>query len=588
MADVVKGFAKATGAQLLGFDPLDKTVLRSTMKRLFGQEPLPDFDLANTHYLLGFGADFLSTWLDSTHFMRGYGEFRQGAGRDRGHFVQVDSHMSMTAANADEWVFVNPGMEGLLAMAMAYVIIDEGLGDDDAAGQLTGNQGAEALNNFRPSQVAEATGITAERIEALARAFADTSRGPSLAIGGGSAAAHTNGSFNLQAIYSLNFLVGSVNRPGGLIFNSGTLLSQIAGASIKEWKVALESMRRGDIKVLIVKDADLLHGLPGSLDAAGALANVEIIVSLSSFLDDTSAKASLLLPGHTALEEWGSDTPDPGPGYATVALQQPVVVPFANTRATGDVLLQVVRQLEANDGINADNMRDALRRSMEPLKATNRGSVRRPTFEEFWIRTLQRGGWWDTTDKPSSTIPIAPVLPRNAVMPKFNGKVSSYPYYLVPFEHNSIGAGQAAHLPWLQALPDPVTTVTWGTWVELNPETAKKLDVQMESVVIVESSTGKTIEAPVYVNPAAPPNVIAIPLGQGHQHFGSYASGRGTNPFEILDPVEDEEAGGLAWAATMVRVVKTTRKQRIAAYEGIVPAIQLPDDKIIQVVTKTR
>ncbi|GIT13297.1 MAG: hypothetical protein CM1200mP35_01170 [Chloroflexota bacterium] len=53
----------------------------------------------------------------------------------------------------------------------------------------------------------------AEFIRHLARDFAG--HRPSLAIGGGSAEAHDNGSFNMQAIYALNHLVGSVGSPGG-------------------------------------------------------------------------------------------------------------------------------------------------------------------------------------------------------------------------------------------------------------------------------------------------------------------------------------------------------------------------------------
>ncbi len=587
LATVVRRFADAyfgasSADRLLGFDPLDQTVLREAMRRVFSQEALPDFDIANTNFLLSFGADFLGTWLAPTHFMRGYGEFRQGDGRERGRFVQVESRFSTTAASADEWWYVNPGTEGLLAMSVAFVIINEHLGDTAAATALTGDRGARALALFHPDQVAPAIGVPAARIFELAHAFADTSNGPSLAIGGGSAAAHTNGLFNLTAIYSLNYLVGSVNKRGGLIFNPATLATAVQGASLQQWEDALAAMRRGETKVLLVRDANLLHGLPGTLDAAGAIRNVETVVSFSSFLDDTTAIADLVLPGHTLLEEWGSDTPDPGPGYATVGLQQPVVVPFANTVAFGDVLLRVARELGLNGGLDYDNMREALRDSLRPLHQTGVGSVRRPTFEEFWVRALQRGGWWNMSDTGKSA-PAPPPLPREPKPPTFNGSDSSYPLHLAPFEGHAVGAGQHAHLPWLQATPDPLTTVAWGTWVELNPQTAKRLGFRQEEVVSVESPTGKLIEAPLYINPAAPPNVLGIPFGQGHAHYTSYAANLGANVFTILDPLKESETGALAWAATKVRVVKTARRQRLAKLEGVVPAVQALDEKIIEV-----
>jgi anaerobic selenocysteine-containing dehydrogenase len=583
LANVVKEFAKDR-AQLLGFDPLDQTVLRETMGRVFAQEALPDFDIANTRFLLNFGSDFLGTWLAPTHFMRGYGEFRQGDNHRRGRFVQVESRFSTTTASADEWVYVNPGTEGLMALSLAYVIVYENLGDKSAADALTNGGGATALQQFQPRLVAGATGVPAERITALARAFADTSRGPSLAMGGGSAAAHTNGLFNLTAIYSLNYLVGSVNKPGGIIFNPTTLLSQVPGAPLKEWTDALEAMRRGDIKVLMVRDANLLHGLPGQMDAAGAVRNVETVVSFSSFLDETTATADLVLPGHTPLEEWGSDTPDPGPGYTTVALQQPVVVPFVNTRSFGDVLLRTARELGMNGGLlSHENMREALRGTMRPLQQTGVGSVNRPTFEEFWNRALQRGGWWNSGDKAASAAPKTPALPTSAEAPHFKGSAKSYPFFLAPFESHSMGDGSMAHLPWLQATPDPVSTVTWVTWVELNPETARRLGVRQEDLVSVESPTGALIEAPVLINPASPPDVVGVPFGQGHTQFTTYAAGRGANIFGILDPAQERETGALAWAATRVRVVKTVRKQRISKMQGTVPVFQVPSERIVQV-----
>ena len=586
LAAIVRRFTDAYGARLLGFDQLDHAVLREAMRRVYGQEVLPDFDLARTHFLLNFGSDFLGTWLAPTHFMRGYGEFRQGDGRDRGHFVQIESRLSTTAANADEWVYVNPGTEGLLAMAMAQVIISENRGNSAAATQLTGGRGAAALGEFTPERVTGDTGVAAERIRQLARAFADTSKGPSLAMGGGSAGAHTNGVFNLSAIYSLNYLVGSVNKPGGVIFNSDTLLSQISGAPLKEWEDALAAMRRGEVKVLLVRDANLLYGLPGTLDVEGALRNVDTVVSFSSFLDETTAGSDLVLPGHTTLEEWGSDTPDPGPGFATVALQQPVVVPFVNTLSFGDVLLKTAQELELGNGLDYENMREALRDSMRPLHSTGIGSVRQLTFEEFWNRTLQRGGWWNMSDTGGAAVPAPPKLPQRAVKPQFKGSARDYRFYLVPFESLSLGTGQLAHLPWLQATPDPVTTVTWLTWVELNPHTAQELGVRQEDVVSVESPTGKLIRVPVYINPASPPNVVGIPFGQGHSQLSSYAANRGSNIFEVLDPAKDEETGALAWAATRVRVVKTVQRQRISKMQGTVPSVQQADSPIIEVLRK--
>ena len=394
IAEVTRGFADAYGARLLAFDPLGNGVLREAMRRLFGQEALPDFDIARARHIVSFGADFLGTWIDPTHFSRGYGEFRQGHGRPRGRLVHIDARYSLTAAAADRWLYVHPGSEGLLAMAMAHAIVAEGLGDRDATAALTGGRGASALDAYRPSRVARRIGLPADVIVELAREFGRSENGPALAIGGGSAGAHRNGLFNLTAVYALNALAGSVNRPGGLVFNPAPRTPPLHGASLRDWKVALDDMRAGRVGVLLARDANVAYGLPRSIDARGALRNVERIVSFSSFLDETAELADLILPGSTPLEEWGTDEPDPGPGYATVAFQQPVVNRFNETLGFGDVLLRTAQQLGLGQ-LPWASMREAVRASAADLHARRGGSVVQPTFEEFWKRALERGGWWD-------------------------------------------------------------------------------------------------------------------------------------------------------------------------------------------------
>jgi anaerobic selenocysteine-containing dehydrogenase len=580
LASMVSRFAAGAGVTVAGFDPADQTVLRAAVKKVFGQDTLPTFDLAHAGHVLSFGADILGTWVDPTHFSRGYGELRQGDGHGRGTLTVVDSRLSVTAAAADRWHYVKPGAEGLLALSIAQVIIDEGLGDAAAASRLTGGRGAGALSAYRPSVVATEIGLSAEQIVALAHEFASKEHGQSVAIGGGAAGAHTNGLFNLSAIFALNYLVGAVNKPGGVLFNPATRVSRIPAAPLRAWKGHVADMRSGKVKVLLVRDANIAYGLPKGLGAAGAVANVEMVVSFSSFLDETTALADLILPGSTPLEEWGTDTPDPGPGFETVAFQQPVIRPYRDTLAFGDVLARTGAQMGIA-GLPL-SMQEAVKATAQGLHATGTGSVTRPTFAEFWKRSLERGGWWNDQAKGTGS-GSAPALPTSPERATIAGDAHDYPFHLVPFEGHGIGAGDMAHLPWAQNVPDPITTATWTTWVELNPQTAKAMDLAQDDVVVVEAPNGRTIEAAVYVHPAVPPQVAAIPLGQGHTQFTRYAANRGANVLDILDPVEDSETGALAWAATRVRLVKTRVRNRVPKLEGLYTPYQLPHEEIILV-----
>ncbi|MEK7862041.1 MAG: molybdopterin dinucleotide binding domain-containing protein [Chloroflexota bacterium] len=102
-------------------------------------------------------------------------------------------------------------------------------------------------------------------------------------------------------------------------------------------------------------------------------------------------------------------------------------------------------------------------------------------------------------------------------------------------------------------MPDVISTAMWSTWVEINPQTAARLQIAEGDIVEIGSQHG-TLRAPALVSPGIAPDVIAMPVGQGHGTFTRYASGRGENPIRILAPLAEPETGALAWAATRVRL----------------------------------
>ena len=64
------------------------------------------------------------------------------------------------------------------------------------------------------------------------------------------------------------------------------------------------------------------------------------------------------------------------------------------------------------------------------------------------------------------------------------------------------------------------------------------------------------------LSPGIAPDVVAMPVGQGHETFTRYASGRGANPIAILAPVAEPETGALAWAATRVKIARAGGPRR--------------------------
>ena len=589
---VVERFVSRYGGRHLPYEPVEGTTLQAAMKGAFSKDTVPDFDIDNAGYVLSFGSDFLNTWVSPIRYARGYGHFRQGD-RERGTLVHVDSRFSMTAANADEWVYVRPGMEGLLALSIAQVIISEELGDPQAAAALT-DGGKFSLDQYSPGAVEQRVGVSAVTIRRIARDFAK--QRPSLAFGGGSAAAHTNGLSNMMAIYSLNYLVGSVGQTGGIIFNPEPPLKDVPRApvlgSFTDWWGLIQEMRGGQVRALMLRGANPVYGLPASAGFLDATFDVPLIVSFSGFMDETTTMADLVLPEHNYLEDWGSDVPSPGPGYQAVGFQQPTVRPFfeprgnhLGTRGFADVLLTLAQGLGLDMGLPGETFKAILEDGARQLFDESRGSVKAGDFRSFWNGVLQRGGWWDTSARSSGGPPTPPSLPAFQEPAFDSSDAGAYPFHLMPFESTSLGDGRGASLPWLQATPDPITTATWRTWVEINIRKAEELGIGEGDVIEVTSPYG-TIEALAFVHPGAPTDVVSIPIGQGHAASGRYAEGRGANVLSILSPLTDSKTGALAWAATRVRIRKTGRWIRLPKFENTVPDLATDEEQLIIQITR--
>jgi len=607
MSLLASRFSSAIGGEHLGFESIDNNTYRAAVKSVYGQDSMPDFDLENSQFILSFGADFLSTWVSPTRFNRGYGEFRQGEHRKRGMFYQIDSRFSMTAANADKWLPIKPGWEGHLALSLAQVIIAEGLqapGVDVAS--LTGG---DNLDNFRPELIVEKAGLTAEMtdgnavefVKNLARSFA-TSR-PAVAIGGGSAGASSNGLFNLEAIYALNYLVGSVGEEGGVKLNPGSPWTDVPSSSkvgsLEDWTRITEQIRSGQTNLLLLHGADPVHGLPDSLHLRNAIEQADdlMIVSFSPFLDDTSAMADLILPDRVSLEDWGDDISEPGPGFQMVGFQQPVVNPLGDLDPLSfpDVLLTMAQELGKESQLPWSNFKNMLREGSDALFELNRGSIEASSAEEFWNNLLKRGGWWDENSTGSKYVqPTAGLLKSiagKASDPDFSGiGIDDESFYLVPFAHNTLMDGYNSHLPWLQSAPDPLSTVTWQTWVEVNDQTADRLELKEGDILRIESSKD-FIKAVVYPTPAAPPDVMSVPFGQGRKHGSDYATDRSSNEssnvMDILETTQVEGTGSLAWAGTRVKVSKTGESVSISKLEGDARAVEIgltPAEDIIKTI----
>ncbi len=523
--------------------------LKQACQTLFNSRQLPFFDLSNADVVLSFGANFLEHWLSPMAYSRGYRNMRKQEFGKRGFVVSFDSRQNITSANADLWIPVKPGSEGQAALAVGKLAAQ--LRNSSVPGMYTGTS---------LSQAAKICGVEEEKLRQAAEIFAQAER--AVALPGGNALASENGLQNAIAILGLNLIADNLGKPGGLFVTAETTPLE-PGSDIRE---LIEKMNSGQIDHLLIHGVNPVFELPAAVGFVDALAKVKNVISFASFEDETALASDYIIPDHTALESFGYQRSLSGADRETLSAVQPVVQPIHDTKATADVLLAAIANVgtELSTQISYTDEVDYLQKKITPLISAS-GNISAADLPTFWSKWLQHGGWWNK----SSTLegPGTNDMLRSEIAFKPDVELPEKSFHLVAFA-TQMGDGRGANRPWLQETPDPMTTITWNSWIEINPHTAEELGLNDDDIVTVTSSdTGESIEAVVYKYPAIRLDCVAIPFGQGHTALGGYAAGRGCNPATVWS-AKVNEAGDFAVAESIVTLTQTGKRRPLARQES--------------------
>lgn len=543
----IKNFISAYGASiLLAAGSPENSNETSSYKMSYGAMYRPTFDIANATYLLSFGARFLETWHSPVMYSLAYGEFRHSKGRARGKFVQVEPRMSLTAANADEWLPASTGTEGFVALAIAQVIIRENLIKNAPQYKVA----VGSLEDFSPERTRELTGIAPEQIIRIAREFAGSER-PLAICGGAVGALGKYGQGQVLAINSLNNLCANVNKPGGVLLSSyfyfdltGKVLSKLRPPFQESSRSALSTSGGPEIlssaqqfSALLIHQMNPIFSDPRSVDTIKA---IPFIVSFASFVDETAELADIILPDQTYLETWNFRPIPLTEKHVAVSITQPAVKPEFGSRQAADVLLALSREFNSG-AMSFESAEDIVRQVVVPLLTP--GSVRKTDTKEAGgkdqgavadFTTISERGLWvgEVEGITKDPKPVTEITINLMPSDESEETKEDYPFILLSYEHPALGCGEHANLPTLQELPDSMTSGMWGSWVEINPKTASSLGIADGDLVEVSTQYG-SLRVPAVSYPAIRPDVIAMPFGQGHSRYGRYATNRGANPVAL-------------------------------------------------------
>ncbi|QCQ20785.1 molybdopterin-containing oxidoreductase family protein [Desulfoglaeba alkanexedens] len=589
------------------------------------------FALERADYVLSFGAGLLEGWGSCGHMQSIYGSWReQRPGKPPVVLVQVEPRGSITASKADRWIPVNPGTEAALALGIAHVMVREKLYDLDFAAASafgfedwfdawgTKRQGFKnfVLAAYKPAEVSGITGVDPQRIEELAREFARQER--AVAVWGQDAGATPNNVYHDLAFLALNALKGNFKRGGlvGLMPEPplGALPQPVLDAyashglsrdrldrtapqppplSANAFHAFLDVMAREPaypVEVLLVHEANPAYALSENHLFADAAAKAGLVVSFSSFMDETAVMADLVLPNHAVFERLDDVIGVPGAPFAYYALAAPVLPPRYNTRHTGDVLLTLARFLGGTvaEGLPWESYESFLRERVQGLAAAYRGAVAKDATvqpgrleagapvktnfkdaRDLWNQLQQGYCWYDAPADPMELLQTAsgqyefacqrlaevlPPIPEDRfLMPQFaplqpSGDPGEFPLLLMVYSEPALSDGFYANPPFMnKLLPDDLLLGN-DLFAQVHPRTAATVGLTEGGRALIRTPRGEAAVR-VHLNPAVRPETIAMVRGLGHTAYDEYIQGKGTNAGGLVEVQMDPITGlGTVWA----------------------------------------
>jgi anaerobic selenocysteine-containing dehydrogenase len=382
----------------LGHSSMCADASKKAKLMLDGNDSYNSYDYENTNYILNFGASFLEAFRPYNHNLQVWGHIRTKAPRTK--VTVVDVRLSTTGAAADRALLIKPGTDGALALAIAHVILTEGLWDRRFVGDfLDGGNKFKAgepvaapsfserwtkgliewwnaeLKDRTPRWAAEITTIPERQIVEVAREFGATR--PAMAIFERGPTTHTNAVYNGLAIHALNALVGSMFAEGGLAYQMGVpyaklplkpedhmddiakaaadkKMPRIDKAKTKEWPLASNVMQeiarnhlKGDpykLDTFMFFYTNPIWSAPESKVWEEALKDV-FVIETSPFPSETAVFADIVVPDHSYLERLQDAPTYPFQGWPMAALRVPAVKPIHDTMHFGDVLIEIGKRI---------------------------------------------------------------------------------------------------------------------------------------------------------------------------------------------------------------------------------------------------
>jgi anaerobic selenocysteine-containing dehydrogenase len=530
---------------------------------MFGHQlllPVPDLDRTKFFLILGANpAVSNGSMMTAPGVGRKLQEIRQRGGK----VILIDPRFTETARLADRHLFIKPGTDVLLLLALLHVVFEEELTRLGPLAAFTKgvNVIGELVAGFPPNKVASITGIDSSQIRLLAREFASAES--AVCYGRIGVSTQEFGGVCQWLINVLNTVTGNLDRPGGAMFTLPAFDPLTAPESLAprgsfaRWHSRVRKLPEfsgelpvvtlaeeiltegpGQIKALVTSAGNPVLSTPNGRELDRALAGLEFMVAIDFYINESTKHAHIILPPSSSLERGHYDLAFHLLAIRNTTKFSPALFqPDGETRHDWEILVELQTRME-HDGLFGRVKREIIKRFIGPerildlgLRFGPYGAKFNPFSKGLNLRKLKKAvhgidlgplssclpGRLRTSDKRIELAPEVLVKDVERVKAKFdNASLPSNGDLLL------IGRRQLrSNNSWMhnsQRLVKGQSGKSRCT-ILMNPLDAAQRHLRPGQKVLVRSRVGSVV-VPIEISEEMMPGVVSIPHGWGHDRLG--------------------------------------------------------------------
>ncbi len=336
-------------------------------------------------------------------------------------------------------------------------------------------------------------------------------------------------------------LADEINQSLGNGANAVRWIDPHAGPSSNEagtLRALMDDMEAGKVETLLILDTNPAYSAPESARFVHAMQKTTLRLHAGLYETETSRLCHWNLPLAHFLENWGDLCAFDG----TCSINQPTIRPLKGQKPALEILATLLGSPLATDGeiVKTHWQREAEAGRLEGAS----------DFEAFWRRSLRDGvirkgiqgvGRAANAPVPSSSANAVDEH-RSARLPAQTSDALELVFRPDPTMYD----GRYTNNGWLQELPNPITSLTWGNAALMSERTAQRLGLAQSDAVEIAHG-GRSIRIPVCIVPGHAENSIALHIGNGRAKAGGDRVGVDVNPLRVP---------GSEWNATGATVRK--------------------------------